>query len=192
MLTNVSAGLITAQLFGLNQRGAANVGLTVLGRGEFSLILATLALGAGLDDRIGPFIALYVLILAVVAPILASNSRLLARIIPDRLMHDRWRYVREETISTACTHMDRIQITETDIDECRECVELGDTWVQLRMCLTCGEVGCCNDSKNKHADQHFRDTEHPIIRSLQSGDGWQYCYVDQTLIREPAGSGGRS
>jgi CPA2 family monovalent cation:H+ antiporter-2 len=192
VLTNVSAGLITAQLFGLNQRGAANVGLTVLGRGEFSLILATLALGAGLDDRIGEFIALYVLILAVVAPILASNSRLLARIIPDRLMHDRWRYVREETISTACTHMDRIQITETDTDECRECVDLGDTWVQLRMCLICGSVGCCNDSKNKHADQHFHDTAHPIIRSLHDGDGWQYCYVDQTLIREPAGSADRN
>ena len=56
------------------------------------------------------------------------------------------------------------------------------------MCLTCGSVGCCNDSKNKHADAHFRETEHPIIRSLQDGDGWQYCYLDETLIREPAGS----
>jgi CPA2 family monovalent cation:H+ antiporter-2 len=191
LVTNVSAGLITARLFGLNQRGAANVGLTVLGRGEFSLILATLALGAGLDDRIGPFIALYVLILAVCAPILATNSRFLARIIPDRMLHDRWRYVREETISTACTHMDRIQITETDVDECHQCVELGDSWVQLRMCLSCGEVGCCDDSENKHASEHWRQTEHPIIRSLQNGDGWQYCYVDQSLIREPAGTPSR-
>ncbi|MET0419926.1 MAG: cation:proton antiporter [Actinoplanes sp.] len=189
VLTNVTAGLITARLFGLNQRGAANVGLTVLGRGEFSLILATLALAAGLDERVGPFIAVYVLILAVLAPILAANSQMLARIIPDWLLHDRWRYVREETISTACTHMDRIQITETDIDECAECVELGDTWVQLRMCLTCGAVGCCDDSKNKHATAHYHDSAHPIIRSLQNGDGWQYCYVDGTLIREPAGSG---
>lgn len=189
VVTNVTAGLITAHLFGLNQRGASNVGLTVLGRGEFSLILATLALGAGLDERIGPFIAVYVLILAVIAPILAANSQMLARYIPDRLLANRWRYVREETISTACTHRDRIQITETDVDECAECVELGDTWVQLRMCLTCGAVGCCNDSKNKHATAHYSDSEHPIIRSLQNGDGWQYCYLDETLIREPAGSG---
>jgi CPA2 family monovalent cation:H+ antiporter-2 len=188
VVTNISAGLITARLFGLNQRGASNVGLTVLGRGEFSLILATLALGAGLDERVGPFIAVYVLILAVLAPILAANSQMLARIIPDRLLHDRWRYVREETISTACTHMDRIQITETDIDECAECVELGDDWVQLRMCLSCGAVGCCDDSNNKHATAHYEDSAHPIIRSLQNGDGWQYCYVDGTLIREPAGS----
>jgi monovalent cation:H+ antiporter-2, CPA2 family len=189
VVTNVTAGLITARLFGLNQRGAANVGLTVLGRGEFSLILATLALGAGLDERIGPFIALYVLILAVLAPILAANSKYLARIIPDRLLHDRWRYVREETISTACTHLDRIQITETDIDECAECVEMGDTWVQLRMCLVCGAVACCDDSKNKHATQHYQESKHPLIRSLQEGDGWQYCYEDQSLVREPAGSG---
>ena len=187
LVTNVTAGLITARLFGLNQRGAANVGLTVLGRGEFSLILATLALAAGLDERVGPFIALYVLVLAVLAPILAANSKYLARIIPDRLLHDRWRYVREETISTACTHLDRIQITETDVDECHECVEVGDTWVQLRMCMICGEVGCCDDSKNKHATAHFHETEHPLIRSLQEGDGWQYCYVDETLVREPAG-----
>jgi CPA2 family monovalent cation:H+ antiporter-2 len=186
--TNIAAGLITARLFGLNQRGAANVGLTVLGRGEFSLILATLALGAGLDARLGPFIALYVLVLAVVGPVFAANSRLLARIIPDRLLHDRWRYVREETISTACPHLDRIQITETDVDECAECVELGDTWVQLRMCLVCGAVGCCSDSPNNHSEQHFHATEHPLIRSLQPGEGWQYCYVDQTRVREPAGS----
>ncbi|GAB2616591.1 hypothetical protein Aab01nite_29480 [Paractinoplanes abujensis] len=188
VVTNVTAGLITARLFGLNQRGAANVGLTVLGRGEFSLILATLALGAGLDERVGPFIALYVLILAVVAPILAANSKYLARIIPDRLLHDRWRYVREETISTACTHLDRIQITETDIDECAECVEMGDTWVQLRMCLICGAVACCDDSTNKHATAHYEVSRHPLIRSLEDGDGWQYCYEDQSLVREPAGS----
>ncbi|HWS32367.1 MAG TPA: UBP-type zinc finger domain-containing protein, partial [Actinoplanes sp.] len=179
---------ITARLFGLNQRGASNVGLTVLGRGEFSLILATLALAAGLDERIGPFVALYVLILAILAPILAVNSRMLARFIPDRLLHDRWRYVREETISTACTHMDRIQITETDTDVCTQCVESGDTWVELRMCLTCGEVTCCSDSPNKHADEHFADTEHPIIRSLEHDDGWEYCYADGALIREPAGA----
>jgi CPA2 family monovalent cation:H+ antiporter-2 len=189
IVTNVSAGLITARLFGLNQRGAANVGLTVLGRGEFSLILATLAIGANLDERIGPFIALYVLILAVLAPILAANSKYLARIIPDRILHDRWRYVREETISTACAHLDRINITETDTEVCAECVDLGDTWVQLRMCLSCGEVGCCDDSKNKHATAHYHDSRHPLIRSLQEGDGWQYCYEDKTLVREPAGSG---
>jgi CPA2 family monovalent cation:H+ antiporter-2 len=184
---NLSAGLITARLFGFNQRGAANVGLTVLGRGEFSLILATIALAAGLDERIGPFVALYVLILALISPLLAAQSRYLARIIPDRLLRNNWRYVREETISTACTHLDRIQIIESDATSCPICAETGDDWVQLRMCLTCGAVGCCDDSVNKHATAHAEGTGHPLIRSLEPGDDWWYCYDDRTLVREPAG-----
>lgn len=187
LVVNVGSGLITASLFGFNQRGAANVGLTVLGRGEFSLILATLALGAGLNSRIGPFVALYVLVLAVLSPMLAAQSRYLARFIPDQLLRHRWRYVREETMSTACAHFDRIQITETDTDVCPQCVESGDDWVHLRMCLTCGAVGCCDDSVNKHATAHFEETGHPLIRSIEPHEDWRYCYLDSSLVREPIG-----
>jgi CPA2 family monovalent cation:H+ antiporter-2 len=77
LVLNVTAGLITARLYRLNQRAAANIGLSVLGRGEFSLILAALGLAAGLDARLGPFVALYVLVLAVISPLLASRSELL-------------------------------------------------------------------------------------------------------------------
>lgn len=188
IVVNVTAGLVTARLFGFNQRGAANVGLTVLGRGEFSLILATLALAGGLDGRIGPFVALYVLVLAILSPLVASNSQYLARIIPDWLLRNNWRYVREETTTTACTHLDRIQITESDAVACPLCAETGDDWVQLRMCLVCGSVGCCDDSVNKHATAHFEETGHPLIRSLERGDDWWYCYVDRNLVREPAGA----
>ncbi|PRX96335.1 cation:proton antiporter [Allonocardiopsis opalescens] len=187
VLTNVTSGFIAARLYGFNQRAAANIGLTVLGRGEFSLILATLALAAGLDERVGPFVALYVLILAVLSPLLASQSRYLARVMPDRLLNPNWRYVREETISTACTHLDQIRIENTDIDYCQACGEDGE-WVELRLCTSCGFVGCCNDSPNRHSEAHFRETEHPIIESLQPGQGWEYCYVDETLVREPMGS----
>ncbi|MDT0345386.1 cation:proton antiporter [Streptomyces litchfieldiae] len=92
VLANVSAGAVVARLFGFNQRAAANMGLTVLGRGEFSLILATLAIGAGLDDRIGPFVALYVLFLAVLSPLLAAHARYLARIMPDWMLRPGWRW----------------------------------------------------------------------------------------------------
>ncbi|AVT33196.1 cation/H(+) antiporter [Plantactinospora sp. BC1] len=187
IVANIGSGLITGSLFGFNQRGAANVGLTVLGRGEFSLILATLALGAGLDDRIGPFVALYVLILAVLSPMFAAQSRYLARVIPDQLLRSRWRYVREETMSTACTHLDRIHITETDGDACRECLDAGEEWVHLRMCLTCGAVGCCDESSGRHATAHFEQTGHPLIRSIEPHEDWQYCYVDGALVREPIG-----
>ncbi|WP_110945887.1 cation:proton antiporter [Streptomyces avicenniae] len=188
VLANVSAGVVAARLFGFNQRGAANIGLTVLGRGEFSLILATLAMGAGLDHRIGPFVALYVLVLAILSPLLASKSQYLARFMPDWLLRPGWRYVREETISTSCTHLDQIRVTETDTDVCPECVEAGSEWVELRLCVTCGHVGCCDDSPLRHASGHARATGHPIIQSLEPGEDWRWCFPDETLVRAPMGA----
>lgn len=188
LLMNTVSGVVAARLFGFNQRAAANIGLTMLGRGEFSLILATLALAAGLDSRLGPFVALYVLVLAVLSPLLAAQSHYLARVIPDRIMRSEWRYVWGEIMSTSCTHLDQIQVTETDVDVCRQCQETGDDWVELRMCLTCGQVACCDDSPNRHATAHFNESGHPIIKSLQPGEGWRYCYLDQTLVQEPIGA----
>jgi CPA2 family monovalent cation:H+ antiporter-2 len=83
LLLNLAAGIITARMHGYSRVPAANIGLTVLGRGEFSLILATLAAAAGLDDRIGPFVAGYVLVLALAGPLLASRSAVIARYIPE-------------------------------------------------------------------------------------------------------------
>ncbi|TDD99045.1 cation/H(+) antiporter [Jiangella asiatica] len=185
--TNLTAGIVTARLFGFNQRAATNIGLTVLGRGEFSLILATLAIAAGLDERIGPFVALYVLVLAIAAPLLAAQSRHFARFVPDRLLRSRYRYVRAETMSTSCTHQDQMHYTETDIDVCQECVDIGSTWVQLRLCMKCGYVGCCDDSPHKHTSAHYEREHHPVIQSLEPGADWQYCYVDEILVRQPLG-----
>jgi CPA2 family monovalent cation:H+ antiporter-2 len=186
-LMNTIAGVVTARLFGFNQRSAANVGTTLLARGEFSLILVSLAIAAGLDQRLAPFVALYVLVLAVISPVLAARSRYLAPLLPLRLMRPGWRFVGRETITTACTHLDQIQVTDTESRECAPCVELGDEWVELRMCMICGAVGCCDDSKNKHATAHFGATQHPIVRSLEPGGDWRYCYVDGTLVQEPLG-----
>lgn len=84
IVLNLAAGVIAARLQGFGRTAAANIGLTILGRGEFSLILATLATAAGLDDRIGPFVALYVLTLAILGPLLAARSSALARMLPGR------------------------------------------------------------------------------------------------------------
>jgi K+:H+ antiporter subunit KhtU len=86
IVLNLAAGLTAARLNGFGRLAAANIGLTVLGRGEFSLILATLATAAGLDERIGPFVALYVLVLAVLGPVLAAHSRFVAACLPARLV----------------------------------------------------------------------------------------------------------
>jgi hypothetical protein len=62
---------------------------------------------------------------------------------------------------------------------CEECLAMGDTWVHLRLCLHCGHVGCCDDSKNRHATKHFHATSHPIMRSIEPGETWGWCFVDQ-------------
>ncbi|HET7176757.1 MAG TPA: UBP-type zinc finger domain-containing protein [Gammaproteobacteria bacterium] len=65
---------------------------------------------------------------------------------------------------------------------CPECVALGDTWVHLRICMICGHVGCCDNSKNKHATAHFKKTAHPIIKSIESNEDWAWCYVDEAYL----------
>ncbi len=84
-----------------------------------------------------------------------------------------------------CAHLDEIQAVVPNTKGCEECLKIGDTWVHLRLCLTCGHVGCCNSSKNTHATQHFHATAHPIVQSLEPGEDWAWCYIDE-IILEPA------
>lgn len=62
---------------------------------------------------------------------------------------------------------------------CEDCVKMGSTWVHLRICLTCGHVGCCDSSRNKHATKHSHATQHAIVRSIEPGENWGWCYVDE-------------
>ena len=78
-----------------------------------------------------------------------------------------------------CTHLDQIQRVELNNKGCAECLKVGDSWVHLRQCMICGNVGCCDDSKNKHASKHFHASHHPIIRSLEPGENWYWCFVDK-------------
>jgi uncharacterized UBP type Zn finger protein len=85
--------------------------------------------------------------------------------------------------SSACTHLDQIQdVTPGTPDGCAECLAMGDEWVKLRLCLICGHVGCCDNSKNKHATAHFHETGHPIIQSFEPGESWRWCYVDGKMV----------
>jgi uncharacterized UBP type Zn finger protein len=89
-------------------------------------------------------------------------------------------------MSVPCTHLDQIQNVKPQTpDGCEECLELGDTWVHLRLCKSCGHVGCCDSSRNKHATKHFRATGHPIVQSFERGEDWLWCYVDEVGM-EPA------
>lgn len=85
-------------------------------------------------------------------------------------------------MAAVCTHRNQIRDVKPSGRGCEECLQMGDRWVHLRMCLTCGHVGCCDDSKNKHATKHFRRTGHPIMSSIEPGESWSWCYVDQVTL----------
>jgi uncharacterized UBP type Zn finger protein len=82
-----------------------------------------------------------------------------------------------------CTHETpkHMKVQTTDTDVCPECVLAGDTWVHLRLCMECGHVGCCDSSRNRHATRHFHSSQHPIIRSIEPGESWTWCYVDELM-----------
>jgi len=79
---------------------------------------------------------------------------------------------------TTCTHMGQSGATTPRTAGCEECLRIGQRWVHLRLCLTCGHVGCCDSSIGRHATKHFHGTKHPVMRSLEPGESWGWCYVD--------------
>jgi uncharacterized UBP type Zn finger protein len=84
--------------------------------------------------------------------------------------------------TTICRHLDQIREVSPRTQGCEECLKSGDTWVQIRMCLTCGHVGCCDSSKNRHATRHYRATQHALMQSAEPGEKWRWCYVDEQMV----------
>jgi uncharacterized UBP type Zn finger protein len=78
-----------------------------------------------------------------------------------------------------CPHLNQIRPVSPRTEGCEECLATGDPWVHLRLCLTCGHVGCCDSSRNRHATKHFHATGHPVMKSLEPGEDWGWCYVDE-------------
>jgi uncharacterized UBP type Zn finger protein len=81
-----------------------------------------------------------------------------------------------------CTHLDLLKNVTPVARGCVDCLKTGDRWVHLRVCLTCGYVGCCDQSKNKHARQHWHAEGHPLIQSLERGEDWRWCFVDEVDV----------
>jgi uncharacterized UBP type Zn finger protein len=82
-----------------------------------------------------------------------------------------------------CTHTDQINDVTPNTNGCEECLKIGGRWVHLRLCLTCGHVGCCDQSVGKHATKHFHATDHPIIQSIEPGEDWGWCYIDEVMLQ---------
>ena len=87
-------------------------------------------------------------------------------------------------MSETCTHLDRIELFELPdaIAGCEDCLATGGTWAHLRMCQSCGHVGCCDSSPNRHASAHASAARHPIVRSAEPGETWSWCYVDEVAF----------
>jgi uncharacterized UBP type Zn finger protein len=84
-----------------------------------------------------------------------------------------------------CTHLNQVRPVTPSGEGCVECLKSGDTWVHLRLCRTCGHVGCCDDSKNQHARKHFGATGHAIISSFEPGEDWSWCFADEIQVFLP-------
>ncbi len=85
-------------------------------------------------------------------------------------------------MTALCPHLAAIRPVSSHAAGCEDCLPLGDTWVHLRLCQTCGHVGCCDNSQNKHATKHFQQSQHPIIKSFELGEEWGWCYVDEIFF----------
>ena len=84
-----------------------------------------------------------------------------------------------------CTHLDQVGDVAPSGDGCQECLQTGDRWLHLRMCMNCGHVGCCDESPNRHATAHFVSTSHPLIQSYEPGELWWWCFADELGFTVP-------
>jgi Zn-finger in ubiquitin-hydrolases and other protein len=90
---------------------------------------------------------------------------------------------KEQPMAT-CSHLDKVEILEAppDIPGCEECLKIGGEWVHLRMCQTCGKIGCCDSSPNRHASRHAAEDLHPVYRSVEPGEDWSWCAIDEVTF----------
>ena len=86
----------------------------------------------------------------------------------------------------SCAHLAGLTPAPPRTSGCEECLRQGTPWVHLRLCLSCGHVGCCDSSPGQHASRHFHDTHHPVMASLEPGERWAWCYVDEEELPVPA------
>jgi hypothetical protein len=88
-------------------------------------------------------------------------------------------------MSTRCSHLDQVVFLEPDgeVRGCEDCLAIGGQWVHLRLCQACGHVACCDSSPNRHASAHHRETGHPVMRSIEPGEDWSWCFVDEVAFR---------
>lgn len=85
-------------------------------------------------------------------------------------------------MAEACSHLDQVGEVIPSGKGCEDCIPIGARWVHLRLCMSCGHVGCCDSSPNRHATAHFRDADHPVVQSYEPGEEWWWCFEDEVVF----------
>jgi uncharacterized UBP type Zn finger protein len=88
-------------------------------------------------------------------------------------------------VAVTCAHVDTLpaEVTPDSTEGCKDCLDAGHhDWVHLRICLSCGHIGCCDSSPARHATAHFKNVGHPIIQSFEKGEDWRGCYSDEEPV----------
>jgi hypothetical protein len=88
----------------------------------------------------------------------------------------------EDDVTQGCSHLDQIGEVTPSSPGCEDCLRMGGRWVHLRVCMSCGHVGCCDSSPNRHATAHSGSQHHPLVQSYEPGEDWWYCYVDGVMF----------
>lgn len=92
-------------------------------------------------------------------------------------------------MTSHCEHFEPRPRVDAPLQVCSSCVETGASWVHLRQCLACGRTSCCDESPNRHATAHYRETGHPMIRTAEPGEAWWWCFEDDRLYEHGGGTG---
>jgi MFS family permease len=171
---------LSAQLAGVQLSPAVRAALT-LDLGVVHLPdVATAAERAVVEHAAGQALVASFRWVAVLSALLAALAALAAGLLveaaPGRVP------AAGEAALVSCAHLELVLETSPHTQGCEDCLRLGMRWVHLRMCLTCGHVGCCDSSRGAHATGHFWATGHPIVRSLEPGETWRWCYVDDVAV----------
>src|SRR2546425_9779008 len=88
-----------------------------------------------------------------------------------------------DELMVTCTHLEQVVVERPEqVAGCEDCLAIGGRWVHLRVCRSCGHVACCDSSPNRHASRHARESAHPIVSSMEPGEDWSYCYVDDVAF----------
>ena len=94
--------------------------------------------------------------------------------------------MKEVVMDATCEHLDQVQDVTPSANGCEDCLASGGSWVHLRICMTCGHVGCCDSSPNRHATAHWHANQHPLIRSFEPGENWWWCYPEELFFEVPS------